>query len=178
MTSQPESTLVEFIRYNQWANQQVLAACSVLSEGQLTSVIPGTYGSVRETLNHMLRAEAGYINRITGNGPRPPFKEGDQVSIAELATFAEQVGTAFLAVVEAVPPTQNVHEEENGLTMDYQARHLFMQVINHGINHRTDVTTFLNSQGISVPEIDNWGYMFAHQDTFGMKEGKVDSERP
>ncbi len=173
MQTQPESTLVEFIRYNQWANQQVLAACAGLTEAQLTAAIPGTYGSVRETFHHMLRAEADYINRITGKLLQPAFKWEDQPSIAELSAFAEQVGAAFVAVVESVPPTQNVHEEENGLTMDYQARHLFMQVVNHGINHRTDITTFLTSQGVAVPEVDGWGYMFAHQDRFGMKEGKV-----
>ena len=173
MKQPPETTLVEFIRYNQWANKQVLSACAGLSESQLDTVLAGTYGSVRETIHHMLRAEADYINRITGDGPRPSFSWDARPGIAELSAFASRVGAAFLAVVESVPPTQNVHEEENGLTMDYQARHLYMQVINHGINHRTDITTFLTSQGIRVPDVDNWGYMFAHQDRFGMKEGKV-----
>jgi uncharacterized damage-inducible protein DinB len=173
MQIQPESTLVEFIRYNQWANQQVLAACAGLSEVQLTAAIPGTYGSVRATFHHVLRAEADYINRITGNLLQPPFSWDAAPSIAELSSFAAEVGAAFVAVVETVPPTQNVHEEEDGLTMDYQARHLFMQAVNHGINHRTDITTFLTSQGIAVPEVDGWGYMFAHQERFGMREGKA-----
>ncbi len=173
METYPEPTLIEFIRYNRWANQQVLAACASLSEAQLTAQIPGAYGSVRETFRHILRSEAYYIGRITGARPEPPFKWEDGPSLAELSAYAAQLGEAFLEVIQRVPPTQNIHEEEDGKFIDYQARQLFMQVVNHGIEHRTNITTFLNSQGLPVPEIDNWGYMFAHPERFALKEGEV-----
>jgi len=173
MDTQPEPTLVEFIRYNTWANLQVLATCASLSEDQLAAPVPGAYGSVRDTFRHMLRAEADYIGRITGAPPEPSFNWDDKPSLAEQSAFAAQTGAAFLDVVQRVPPTQNVHEEENGFTMDYLAIQLYMQVINHGIEHRTNITTFLAGQGVQVPEIDNWGYMWAHTDRFRVKEGKV-----
>jgi uncharacterized damage-inducible protein DinB len=173
MDTQPEPTLVEFIRYNNWANQQVLAACENLSESQLLAKIPGAYGHIRETFGHLLAAEADYINRITGTRPQPPFKWEDGPTLGEMSAFAPQVGEALMDVIQRIPPTQMVHEEENGLTMDYQARQLFMQVINHGIEHRTNITTFLNSHGLAVPEVDNWGYMSAHPDRFEAKEGRV-----
>ncbi len=173
MLTQPESTLVEFLRYNQWANQQLLAACGRLSPSQLETNIPGAYGSILQTFRHVLEAEADYINRITGVRPKPSFNWDEGPSLAVMAVFAGQLGDAFLSVIRQVPPTQNVHEEENGLTMDYQARQLFMQVVNHGISHRTDITTYLSSLGQSVPDLDNWGYMFAHTERFELKEGKV-----
>jgi uncharacterized damage-inducible protein DinB len=173
METQLEATLVEFIRYNQWANQQLLAACMNLSESQLTVSIPGAYGSIRDTFRHLLRAEADYINRITGTRPQPSFKWEAGPSLADMSAFAAQVGGAFLDTVQRVPPTQNVHEEQDGKTMDYQARQLFMQVVNHGIEHRTNITTFLSSQGLPVPELDGWGYMWAHPDRFAVKEGEV-----
>ena len=173
MDTQPESTLVEFIRYNNWANQQVLAACKDVSESQLTAMIPGAYGSIRDTFKHLLRAEADYINRITGNRPQPSFKWEDGPSLAEMSAFAAQVGEAFMDTIQRIRPTQIVHEEEDGQTIDYQARQLFMQVVNHGIEHRTNITTFLNSHGLPVPEVDGWGYMWAHRDRFEVKEGRV-----
>ena len=151
----------------------MLAACGSLSESQLDAPVPGAYGSVRDTWRHLLSAEAGYIGRITGARPQPPFKWEDKPTLAEQSAFAVQTGAAYLDLIQRVPPTQNVHEEENGFTMDYHARRLYMQVINHGIEHRTNITTFLASQGVQVPEIDNWGYMAAHADRFQMKEGKV-----
>lgn len=173
MDTQPEPTLVEFIHYNTWANQQVLAACQAASDSQLAAKIPGAYGSIRETFGHMLWAEAEYIRRITGAPPQPPFQWEAGPSLAELSAFAAQVGQAYLDLLQRVPPTQMVHEEENGQFLDYQARQLFMQVINHGIEHRTNVTTFLNSLGIPVPEIDGWGYMFKHREWFAVQEGNV-----
>jgi uncharacterized damage-inducible protein DinB len=171
METYPEAILVEFIRYNGWANQQVLAACASLSEAQLTAQIPGAYGSVRDTFRHMLRAEADYISRITGSLLPPAFNWEDRPGLTEMSAYAAQLGDAFLDVVQRVPSNQIVHEEEDGKFIDYEARQLFMQVVNHGIEHRTNITTFLSSQGLPAPEIDNWGYMFAHPERFALKEG-------
>jgi uncharacterized damage-inducible protein DinB len=172
MDTQPESTLVEFIRYNQWANRQLLTACTNLSEEQLAAQIPGAYGSIRDVFRHILRAEADYIGRITGARPQPSFKWEEVPSVVEMSAYAAQLGEAFLDVVQRVPSNQIVHEEEDGKFIDYQARQLFMQVVNHGIEHRTNITTFLSSQGLPAPEIDNWGYMFAHPDRFQVNEGE------
>jgi uncharacterized damage-inducible protein DinB len=173
METQPESTLVEFIRYNQWANQELIAACMQLDEEQLSAGMPGAYGSILNTFGHILRAEADYIGRITGSPPQPSFSWEDGPGLAEMAAFATQMGEAFIYTIQRVPPDQNVHEEEDGMTADYQARHLFMQLANHGISHRTDITTFLNSRGLPVPELDNWGYLWTHPERFAAKMGKV-----
>src|SRR5262249_34322991 len=155
-----------FIRYNQWANEQLLAACTQLSESQLTAAIPGGYGSVRETWHHVLDAEADYLQRMTDSSPEPSFNWDDGPDPRAMAAYAAQVGAAFLEAVGQVSLTQNVHEAYGGQILDYQARHLFMQLINHGIEHRTNITTFMANQGLSVPELDGWGYMFAHPDRF------------
>jgi uncharacterized damage-inducible protein DinB len=89
-----EATFMEFILYNNWANQQVLEACQNLSEEQLATTIPGAYGTIRDTLGHIIRAEAHYVRLITGNGPQPAFKWEDQPSLAEMRDYAIQVGKA------------------------------------------------------------------------------------
>src|SRR5258706_6501620 len=172
MDNQPEPTLVELIRYNTWANQKVMAVCLTLNESQVSAPIPGAYGSIHRTFGHLLWAEADYIKRITGRAPQPPFNWEEEPSLPELAAVVAQLGAAFLDVVQRVPPAQIVHEEEEGKFLDYQAGQLFMQVINHGIEHRTNITTYLNSQGIALPEVDGWGYMFAHRERFEVKEGE------
>lgn len=170
---QPETTLVELIRYNNWANAQVLAACQQLTPEQLAATTPGAYGSIHRTLGHLIAAEADYIGRMTGNGPQPPFKWEDKPSLADIAAFAVHVADALLDVVKRIPPSQIVHEEEDGQFIDYQARHLFIQAINHGIEHRTNVTTILSGLGLPAPEVDGWGYLFSHPDRFELKEGSV-----
>ena len=45
--------------YGYWANEQLLAAVSELTPEQFTRTVAGSYGSVRNTLVHMLSAEWG-----------------------------------------------------------------------------------------------------------------------
>jgi uncharacterized damage-inducible protein DinB len=170
MNDQPESLLVELIRCNNWANAQVFAACTQLTPEQAAASTPGSYGSIHRTLGHLIHAESDYINRLTGSRPEPAFRWEDKPSIAQLAAYAEQVGAALLETVQRVPPDQMVHEEEDGNTMEYRAQLLFIQVINHGIEHRTNITTILNGLGLPAPEVDGWGYLFAHPETFALKE--------
>jgi uncharacterized damage-inducible protein DinB len=173
METHPEATLVEFVLYNRWANQQLLALCMALDEDLLTASIPGAYGSIRETFKHLLRAEAGFLKRIHGSGPQPPFTWEETPSLAQLAAFEDEVSEAFVDTLQRVPPTQNVHEEGNGWTFDYQARLIFMSLAYHGIAHRTDITTFLNSRGVATPELDVWGYQAAYPERFQAKVVKL-----
>jgi uncharacterized damage-inducible protein DinB len=53
MDARSESTFMEFILYNNWANGQVLQACQNLSEDQLAAMIPGAYGTICDTLEHI-----------------------------------------------------------------------------------------------------------------------------
>jgi uncharacterized damage-inducible protein DinB len=173
MQALSESTFMEFILYNNWANQRVLQACQNLSEDQLAAATPGAYGTIRETLEHIIQAEADYVGRLTGDRPQPSFRWEDQPALADLSVFAGQVADALLDAVQRIPPTHLVHEEEDGLFIDYQARHLFMQAINHGIEHRTNITTILSGLGLPAPEVDGWGYLFSHPDRFELKEGSL-----
>lgn len=173
MDIQPETTLVELIRYNNWANAQIFTVCQKLGPDQLSATVPGTYGTIHATLGHIIHAEADYVGRLTGARPRPPFEWEDQPSLADISDFAVQVGAALLDAVQRIPPTHVVHEEEGSVFIDYQARHLFMQAINHGIEHRTNITTILSTLGHSVPEVDGWGYLFSHPERFEMKEGSL-----
>jgi uncharacterized damage-inducible protein DinB len=170
MENQPETTLVELIRYNNWANAQVLAACQELTADQLAATTPGTYGSIHRTLGHIIHAEADYVGRMTGERHQPPFNWEDGPSLAEISAFAVQVADALLDAAQRIPPTYIVHEEEDGNTIDYQARLLFIQAINHGIEHRTNITTILSSLDLPAPEVDGWGYLFSHPHRFDLKE--------
>jgi uncharacterized damage-inducible protein DinB len=78
MENQPESILVELIRYNNWANAQVFAACLNLSADQLAASAPGVYGSIHRTLGHLIAAEADYIGRLTGSRFEAPFRWEDE----------------------------------------------------------------------------------------------------
>lgn len=173
MTTHPEPTLVELIRYDHWANQQLLAICMSVDEGLHSAEIPGTYGTILQTFRHLLGAEAEFLERIHGTSPQPPFAREDTPTLAQLAAFATTIGEAFLDTITHVPPTDNVHEENEIWSFDYHARLIYMSQIYHGIAHRGDITTFLNRHGVELPELDVWGYQEAYPDRFEAKLVKL-----
>jgi len=173
MSAEPEPTMVELFQYNHWANQELMAICMGLSDEMTTASIPGSYGSLRETFAHILKAEISFMKRIHGIYPEPDFRWEDNPSFSQMAAYEATLNNALLDTLQNVPTTQNVHEEGDGWTFDYQARLIFMSVVYHGIAHRTDITTVLNDKGINLPELDVWGYCSAYPERFQSRISKV-----
>jgi uncharacterized damage-inducible protein DinB len=169
MDALSQSTFSEFILYNNWANERVLLACQSLREDQLSAMIPGAYGTIRETLEHIIRGEEFYVKLLTGLAPQPLFKWEPQPTFAEMMVHATQVGKALVDIAQRVLPTDQVTEEADGKQFHYQALAVFIQIINHGVEHRTNITTILNQGMQSPPQVDGWGYLDAHPDRFELK---------
>jgi uncharacterized damage-inducible protein DinB len=169
MDANSESTFMEFILYNNWANQQVLQACQNLSEDQLAAVIPGAYGTIRSTLEHIITGETFYLQLLTGRYPPAPFQWEARPGLVEMRDYAGQVGEALVDMAQHSRPSDPVVEEDGGKQFRYQALAVFIQIINHGVEHRTNITTILNQGLLAPPDVDGWGYQNAHLDRFGLK---------
>jgi uncharacterized damage-inducible protein DinB len=169
MSHQPEPTMIEFFQYNHWANQELMSICKNLSDEIIVASIPGSYGSIRNTFSHILKAESSFLKRIHGAYPEPDFKWEENPSLSQMMAYETVLHETLLDTLQRIPATQNVHEEGDGWSFDYQARLIFMSVIYHGIAHRTDITTALTNKGISLPELDVWGYQSAYPKRFQSK---------
>ena len=166
MAHQLKPTIIEFFHYNHWANQELMRICMNLSDEIITASIPGSYGSIRDTFTHILKAEISFLKRIHGTYPEPDFKWEENPSLHQMIAYETTLHEILLDTLQRIPATQNVHEEGDGWTFDYQARLIFMSVVYHGIAHRTDITTVLNNKGVSLPELDVWGYEYAYPERF------------
>lgn len=173
MSHQAEPTMIEFFQYTHWANQELLRICIGLSDELTSTPIPGTYGSIRETFAHMLKAEGSFLKRIHGVYPHPDFQWEERPTLQQLTAYEDVLHHTLMDTLEKVTPEQNVHEEGNGWSFDYQARLIFMSVVYHGIAHRTDITTALNHQGVALPELVVWGYCAAFPQRFQSRLQKV-----
>lgn len=169
MSQQLEPTMMEFFQYNHWANQELMQICIHVEDDILASDNPGSYGSIRDTFAHILKAEVSFLKRIHGEYPEADFNWEEQPSLSQMLAYETVLHEALFEMLQQVSATQNVHEEGNGWTFDYQARLIFMSVVYHGIAHRTDITTVLNDKGINLPELDIWGYQAAHPERFQAK---------
>jgi uncharacterized damage-inducible protein DinB len=59
-------TLVELFKHNVWANQCLFDACEGLNDRQLDATIPGTFGSIRNTLIHIVGAQDRLVAALSG----------------------------------------------------------------------------------------------------------------
>ena len=80
--------------------------------------------------------------------------------------YAAQVGTALLEMARNTDPQARIRLNYDGRPIDFEARAIFIQIINHGIEHRTNITTILNQDAQAAPELDGWSYLMANPDRF------------
>lgn len=163
------AVLTEFIRYNNWANRQVLDACDKLSEEELATPIPGAFGTIRETVRHIIEAEAFYIGLLTGDAPQPPYEDNQVPTVAEMKTYSGDLGAALVELADQFKVEDMVYEEGDGWELHYRSLALFIQIVNHGVEHRTNITTVLNQGLQEPPKVDGWEYLWEHTDTFDVK---------
>src|SRR5512139_445311 len=92
----PTDSLTTLFSHNLWANLRLLERCAALSSEQLDATIPGTYGSIRDTLQHIARAEQLYFSLITtGQRPKRP-KDAPPLTLAEMAESVRTTGTGLI----------------------------------------------------------------------------------
>jgi uncharacterized damage-inducible protein DinB len=68
--------------YSYWANARLLGVASSLTTEQFIQPISGSYGSIRNTLVHMMSTEWGWMERSGG------FRRGPKLSASDFPTFA------------------------------------------------------------------------------------------
>lgn len=152
--------LPDFFRHNLWANLRLLDACAQLSDAQLDATAQGLYGSVRQTLMHMLSSEEGYAQAVTGSATTPLLKDISQFpGFDELRRRAELSGDALVTLAERAEQAdvdRILHLD--GGTYDAPVIIVLIQAINHGVDHRSQIATLLTQQGITPPDLDGWSY--------------------
>lgn len=154
-----EGFIEGLFRHNAWANSRLLEACEGLSEEQLDADIAGTFGSIRDTLLHIVGSEVSYVQRVTGQLPGEPPKPGEFPPISRLKQDARWTGEELLKLALNAGPTDTVQQNRRGENIRYKLGGLLTQAINHSTEHRTQVATILTQQGIAPPDMSGWAYM-------------------
>ncbi len=156
-----DSMIVDLFRHNTWANVRLLDACADLSEEQLAANVPGTFGTIRDTLLHIVGAEVSYVARTTGRLPGEPPKRGEFPGIDRLREAAKWAGEELLQMALGAGTDDIVREEWRGGRASYPTTALLTQAINHSTEHRAQIATILTQQGIEPPDMSGWEYMKA-----------------
>jgi uncharacterized damage-inducible protein DinB len=133
-----------------WATITLIDVCAGLTPEQLASAVPGTYGSVIDTLRHLVAADASYLWTISG---------GQVERLDDEAEAAADLATLRAAMVVA-------RHRDDGSSFSAPLGIRLAQVVHHGTDHRSQVCTALTGLGVTPPEIDVWDYAATQGRTF------------
>lgn len=141
-----------------WATLRIIDACLGLTPEQLERNVPGTYGTIIETVRHTVGADASYLALLSGG--RVPEIDEATMDLAALRAAMERHGPAWSAVLEADPDPDaaSIRQRDDGSTSSAPTGIRLAQVLHHGTDHRSQVCTALTSLGIVPPEIDAWDF--------------------
>lgn len=150
------SLLSDAFDHHVWATIRLLDLCAALTDEQLATAVPGTYGSILDTLRHLVGADSGYLDALTSG--RHPRVDEEGMDVAELRAAMERDGTAWTELVAADldPDAMTVRRHADGSETRAPVGIRLAQALHHGTDHRSQVCTALTALGMEPPEIDLW----------------------
>ena len=98
MTTSP---LSDAFGHHVWATLRLIDACAGLTPAQLDTTVPGTYGSILDTMRHLVGADASYLY-VTSGGATTPIDE-ERMDLGELRAAIEYNASVWPSVVQAAP---------------------------------------------------------------------------
>ncbi len=152
------SPLADAFEHHVWATLRLLDVCLELTPEQLDTTVPGTYGSVLDTMRHLVGADASYLSLISAG--RLPEIEEDAMGLTELRAAMDRNGPGWTSVLadDVDPDRVVIRHRDDGSTFRAPLGIRLAQVIHHGTDHRSQICTALTTLGIEPPEIDVWDF--------------------
>ncbi|HEY8761985.1 MAG TPA: DinB family protein [Candidatus Dormibacteraeota bacterium] len=161
--------LLALFRHKTWATLRLIEHCKGLGDEHLDATIPGTYGTIRETLRHLVEAEQGYLSIVTRE-PFPtkvaaaaflfqdPLPDGP-VPLDDLAERIRRLGPQWEILAESLDLDTREVTTTDGWRLP--AAVIMAQTVHHADDHRTHILSILGARGLEIPEpdgLDLWGY--------------------
>ena len=155
------SILDDAFGHHSWATLRLIDACQELTPEQLETTVPGTYGSIIDTMRHIIGGDVSYLVALTG-GIRPAIDEAEErlMSLADLRAAMEANGPFWSALLEEDldPDTVVIRYRDDGTESHAPMGIRLAQALHHGTDHRSQICTALTTLGIEPPAIDVWDF--------------------
>lgn len=152
-------TLTTLFGHNLWANTKLLELCATLSDAQLDATLIGTFGTIRETVQHIATAERSYFTRIS-TGQRYQSREGEvPLSMSAALELVRTTGASLIEWAPKVKAEDTVEIKWEDESMKQVPKTILLtQAINHATEHRSQIMAILTQLGIQPPDLDGWSY--------------------
>lgn len=158
------SVVTTLFAHNGWANLKLLNFCEQLSDEQLDVTAIGCFGSIRDTLWHVVGAEVSYVSRVNGKMPPQPISRRQFPGFAVAKEVARWTNDELLQLALSARQDTMVTESEDDAHVEYPLASLIMQVINHATEHRAQISAIITQLGLEPPDMSGWAYMEEKQE--------------
>ena len=144
--------------YGYWANRKLFAVIAELTPEEFTRQVGGSYGSVRNTLVHVLSAEWGWLDRCGGRERGPRLNAEDYPTPAALIEKWGSVEAHVREFLSGLRDADLSREVEFALGAGPKYRMPVGQLLQHGANHavhhRGQVALLLRMLGRTPGDFD------------------------
>jgi uncharacterized damage-inducible protein DinB len=153
------STLPILYRHHRWSWLTLFDTLATLPEDVLALTSPGTYGSIHETITHTMLNERRFIDAINASRPVSLERLPDPLpSLADLHAHFVADAEDLIEAAGRVTAETMVTGEFRGQKFQLPAVIPLFQAYNHGVEHRTDITTILSAHGYELPAVHLWAF--------------------
>lgn len=151
--------LLQYAKYNVWANELLLATINRLPETQHRAEVVSSFPSLYQTILHMLDAETIWWQRMKLQEnitvPSMSFR-GD---MQELVAALLKQNKTWLQWIQQAPPHAFEHEffysNSKRERFKQPVSDVLMQIFNHGSFHRGQLVSILRQLGVDkIPQTD------------------------
>jgi uncharacterized damage-inducible protein DinB len=144
--------------HNLWANLRLLEQCATLTDEQLDAAIVGTYGSIRDMLQHIVTSEQSYLSRISTGRPFVRSEPQRRLTLAEMIAIAQTTGAGFVEWAPKIRAEDTVEVDWDGVPRAVPKAVIMVQAINHATEHRAQIMVTLTQLGVEPPDLQGWAY--------------------
>jgi uncharacterized damage-inducible protein DinB len=149
----------EVLRYNRWATLTLLEACRSLTDEQLDTHAPGTSGTVRELLLHVVGGQQTQALRTRGRQHEGELnRQSAWPGFDALLAIARDSADQLVAIAETLDEDQDVVLPYMGRAYRYPKSFFLVHAAVHGVEHRTEIKVALAQLGVETPDLDGWPY--------------------
>jgi uncharacterized damage-inducible protein DinB len=153
------SVLTTLFAHNLWANLKLLGFCEGMSAAYLGATAIGGFGSIRDTLLHIIGAEVSYVERVSGRLPANPPLSDDFPGFAALSEAARWAGDELLQLALSAREGARVRQRPPRQIIEYPLASLIAQAISHSTEHRAQIAAIITQLGLEPPDMSGWAYM-------------------
>lgn len=147
-------------RYNQAMNEKLYDACALLTDEQRKADRSAFFGSIHNTLNHILWADARAIASFTGKEPPAGDTRTElHADFDALRAHRRAIDAAFVQIAEGIAqPVLDVLRTQGsvatGRERTWPVGALLVHLFNHQTHHRGQISTLLSQLGIDIGVTD------------------------